>query len=207
MVADLERLDFRCFLWPSESNPMLLKTAVGPDLHRRHCGGQVSHAHQVVGGAGHGKNPIHSTDAAMPHLPHQRNRLQPAEALLDSLSLFLAEGVTCVPRGAAINRASAAPRRPPPSRWPGTLPRPRSDHCDSPPTDSPCNSTSTPCLRLCAPATPRDRSSIRAFHSTAARRESSPWDCPDRHPTERTYLPWAENSSLLPRLPAACRPP
>ena len=88
---------------------MVLKTAVGPDLHRRNCGGQVSHAHQVVGGAGHGKNPIHSTDSAMPHLPHQRNRLQPAETLLDSLSLSLAEGVTCVPRGAAINRAAAAP--------------------------------------------------------------------------------------------------
>ena len=88
---------------------MLLKTPVGPDLHRRNCGGQVSHAHQVVGGAGHGKNPIHSTDSAMPHLPHQRNRLQPAEALFDSLSLSLAEGVTCVPRGAAINRAAAAP--------------------------------------------------------------------------------------------------
>jgi hypothetical protein len=30
----------------------------------------------------------------MPHLPHQRDRLQPAEALLDSLSLFLAEGLS-----------------------------------------------------------------------------------------------------------------
>src|SRR5437588_477688 len=88
---------------------MLLKTAVGPDSRRRNCGAQVSHAHQVVGGAGHGKNPIYSTDPAMPYLPHQRNRLQPAEALLDSLSLSLAEGVTCVSRGAAINCTAAAP--------------------------------------------------------------------------------------------------
>ena len=97
------------FLWPSESKPMLLKTAVGPGLTPPELRWSGSHAHHVVSGAGHGKNPIHSTDSAMPHLPHQRNRLQPAEALLDWLCLSLAEGVTCVPRGAAINRGP--PRR------------------------------------------------------------------------------------------------
>src|SRR5208337_692163 len=84
----------------------------------------------------------------------------------------------------------------PPSRWPGTLPHPRSVRCDSLPTNSPCNSTSTPCPRPCAPAAPADRSSIHASYSTVAPRESSPWDCPDHHRTaEQTYLPWVENSS------------
>ena len=53
---------------------------------------------------------MHFTHPAMTHLTHQRDRLQPAEAFLDPLSLSLAEGVTRVPRGAAINRAAAAPR-------------------------------------------------------------------------------------------------
>jgi hypothetical protein len=33
------------------SNSMLLETNVGPDLGHRNQGGQVSHAHQIVGGA------------------------------------------------------------------------------------------------------------------------------------------------------------
>jgi hypothetical protein len=89
---------------------MLLKTHVGPDLHRRNCGGQVSHAHQIVGGASESKNSVHFAHSAMPHLPHQRNRLHPAEAFFDSLPLLLTEGVTRVPRGAAINRAAAGAR-------------------------------------------------------------------------------------------------
>jgi len=95
-------------LLASGSDSMLLETHVGPDLRRRNCGGQVSHAHQIVGGAGESKHPVHSAHPAMANLPHERNRLQPAEAFFDPLSLPLADGITRVPRCAAINRAAAA---------------------------------------------------------------------------------------------------
>ena len=40
-----------------------------PDSLRGNSSGhQVSHAHQVVGGAGEGKHPIHLQRSAMPHL-------------------------------------------------------------------------------------------------------------------------------------------
>lgn len=90
------------------SNSMLLKTHVGPELRRRNCGGQVAHAHQIVGGAGESKNPVHFAHSAMPYLPQQRDRLQPAEAFFDPLPLSLADGVPRVPCGVAIN--GAAPR-------------------------------------------------------------------------------------------------
>jgi hypothetical protein len=64
----------------SASNSMLLETHVGPDLRHRNCGGQVSHAHQIVGGAGQGKYPVHFAHPAMSNLAHERYRLQPAEA-------------------------------------------------------------------------------------------------------------------------------
>ena len=58
-----------------------------------------------VGCASEGKDPIHFADPAMAHFSHQRNRLQPAQAFLDPLPLLLADDVSHVPRGAAINRA------------------------------------------------------------------------------------------------------
>jgi hypothetical protein len=54
---------------------MLLETHVGPDLRHRNCGGQVSHAHQIVGGAGQGKYPVHFAHPAMSNLAHERYRL------------------------------------------------------------------------------------------------------------------------------------
>jgi hypothetical protein len=50
----------------SASNSMWLETHVGPDLPHRNCGGQVSHGHQIVGGAGQGKYPVHFAHPAMP---------------------------------------------------------------------------------------------------------------------------------------------
>jgi hypothetical protein len=81
---------------------------VRPDLHRRNGGGQVAHPHQIVGGTGQGKYPVHFAHPAMPDLSHQRDGLQPAKTFFDPLPLLLAEGVTRVPRGAAINRATSA---------------------------------------------------------------------------------------------------
>jgi hypothetical protein len=86
----------------------LSQAHVGPDLHRWNCGSQVSHAHQIVGGAGEGKYPVHFVHPAMPNLSHERDRLQPAEAFFDPFPLPLTDGVARVPRGAAINRAAPA---------------------------------------------------------------------------------------------------
>ncbi len=47
---------------------------------------------------------------AMTNLPHQGDRLQPAEAFFDPLPLPLADRVARVPRGASIDRAAARPR-------------------------------------------------------------------------------------------------
>jgi hypothetical protein len=81
---------------------------VGPDLRRRGRGSQVSHAHQIVGRASEGKDPVHFAHSTMPNLPHQGDRLQPAEAFFDPLPFSLTEGITRVTRGAAINRAASA---------------------------------------------------------------------------------------------------
>ncbi len=40
----------------------------------------------------------------MPHLPQQRDRLQPAEALFKALPFPLTDGISDVRRGASINR-------------------------------------------------------------------------------------------------------
>jgi hypothetical protein len=68
---------------------MRLETHVGLDLRHRNCDSQVSHSHQIVGGTGQGKDPMHFAHAAMPNLSHQRDRLQPAEAFFDPLPLLL----------------------------------------------------------------------------------------------------------------------
>src|SRR5215470_8637987 len=81
-------------------------THFGLDLHRRNCGREVAHAHQIVGRAGEGEDPIHLADSTMPQLAHQRNRLQPPEAFFDSLPLSLAHGIARVPRGASIDGAT-----------------------------------------------------------------------------------------------------
>src|SRR5271156_1248079 len=45
----------------------------------------------------------------MPHLPQQRDRLQPSEALFDTLPLPLADGISRVLRGTRINRTPTRP--------------------------------------------------------------------------------------------------
>ena len=60
---------------------MLNQTHFGPDLDGRNCGRQVSHAHRVVSCTGKSKDPVHFADPAMPYLPQQRDRVQPAEGL------------------------------------------------------------------------------------------------------------------------------
>jgi len=103
-----EKLFSQCFSSP-QRYLFALRTHFGLDLHRRNCGCEVAHAHQIVGRAGEGEDPIHLADSTVPQLAHQRNRLQPAEALFDSLPLSLADGIARVPRRASIDRAAATP--------------------------------------------------------------------------------------------------
>src|ERR1700686_5332359 len=92
------------------SNSMLCETPFDPDFPHWNCSCQVSHAHQIVGRASEGKDPVHFADPTMAHLPHQCNRLQPAKAFFDPLPLSLADSISRVACGAAINRASARSR-------------------------------------------------------------------------------------------------
>src|SRR5260221_298246 len=45
----------------------------------------------------------------MPHLPQQRDRLHPSEALLNSFPFFLADLISAVSRGPSINGATPTP--------------------------------------------------------------------------------------------------
>src|SRR5208282_6118468 len=98
-----EKLILSAFVAPSAIF-LRCKTHFGLDLHRGNCGREVSHAHQIVGRAGEREDPIHLANSTVPQLAHQRNRLQPAEALFDSLPLSLADGIAWVPRRASIDR-------------------------------------------------------------------------------------------------------
>src|SRR5215471_17406954 len=79
------------------------------DLHRRNCGREVAHAHQIVSRASEGEDPINLANSTVPQLAHQRDRLQPAKTFFDSLPLYLAGGVAGVPRRASIDRAATGP--------------------------------------------------------------------------------------------------
>src|SRR6201982_2890706 len=101
-ISMSKKLNLSAFLPPSA---LFLRcgTHFGLDLHRRNCGGEVSHAHQIVGRAGEGEDPIYLAYSTVPQLAHQRNRLEPAEAFFDSLPLSLAGGVSGVPGRAPLN--------------------------------------------------------------------------------------------------------
>ncbi len=79
-----------------------------PDGLRRNCAAhQVPHAHQVVGRAGKGEDPI-NFQPAMPHFAQQGNGFQPAKTFFDALPLLLADDIAPLPRGATINGAAAS---------------------------------------------------------------------------------------------------
>src|SRR6266700_1697914 len=93
VVDDVEWSLFGGFV-AALSNSMLRETHFGINLQRRNCWGQISDAHQIVGCASEGKDPIHFADPAMAHFSHQCNRLQPAKTFFDPLPLPLADGVS-----------------------------------------------------------------------------------------------------------------
>src|SRR6266849_3924568 len=103
------RADLLIVSWPLGLIPGEPDTRRPPDLHGRNCRRQISHAHQVVGRAGEGKDPVHFANSAMPYFSQERDRLQPAETFFDSFPLPLADPVSRVPRRARINGASARP--------------------------------------------------------------------------------------------------
>jgi hypothetical protein len=104
-----DRLIFGVLSVP-EFHSRLFRAHLDADLHRGNYGGQVAPAHQIVGSAGEGEDPIHFAHAMMANFPHQRDRLQPAEALFDALPLPLAGGITRMSRGAVINRTASRSR-------------------------------------------------------------------------------------------------
>src|SRR6266566_7870788 len=90
------------------SNSMPCRTHVHLDLQRWDCR-KVSHAHQVVGCAGEGEDPVHFAHSAMPHFAQQGDRLQPTETLFDALSLLLTETIAGMLCRASVDCAPTAP--------------------------------------------------------------------------------------------------
>src|SRR5207245_11656589 len=88
---------------------MLNETHVRPNLPSENCSAQISHAHQIVGGTGEGKNPVHFTDSTMTQLPQERNRFQPPEAFFDPLPPLLTQTIAKVTRRAPVDGAPAIP--------------------------------------------------------------------------------------------------
>ena len=85
------------------------ETHFRPNLHGKNGSTQISQAHQIVGGTGEGKDPVHFTDSTMMQLPQERNRFQPAKAFFDPLPFLLTQTITKVTRRAPVNRASTIP--------------------------------------------------------------------------------------------------
>ena len=92
-----------------QSNRMLHKTQFRPNLSSKNSSAQISHAHQIVGGTGEGKEPVHSTDSTMTQLPQERNRLQPPKTFFDPLPPLLTQSIAQVTCRAPVNRAPAIP--------------------------------------------------------------------------------------------------
>ena len=72
-------------------------------------GQQISHPDQIVRRRCERENPTYLVNPPMRHLAHQCDRLQPPEALFDSLPLLLADPISGVPRGPLVNGAAATP--------------------------------------------------------------------------------------------------
>src|SRR6266849_556412 len=87
---------------------MLSGAHFSPNLCRRNCGSQIPHAHQVIGRAGEGEDPVHLAHSTMAHFPQECDRLQPTEAFFDTLPLLLAETIARMMRRSSVNRAPAA---------------------------------------------------------------------------------------------------
>src|ERR1700721_256625 len=68
---------------------------------------QLSQSHQVVSCGGEAEDPSPFGQAAMFQFTQQCYVFHPAEALLDALSLLLADGIAGVPRGSLVNGAAS----------------------------------------------------------------------------------------------------
>src|SRR5262245_24644316 len=79
---------------------------VAPVSRAGSCGllRQLADPDEVVDRRGEGVHPIDPGRPTMPELPHQADRLEPAEDLLDELAFPLAHQVAGMARGAAIDR-------------------------------------------------------------------------------------------------------
>src|SRR6266849_5690019 len=68
---------------------------------------EIAYPHNVVCSQGEGEDPVHSRQAAMPHLANRPDRLQPSEDLFDPLPFALANFVRSMACRPAIERAIA----------------------------------------------------------------------------------------------------
>ncbi len=88
----------------------------GPSLFRssrdsgRHREGHSSKSHQVARGQGQLELLVDAPQAAKHGLPYPADRLAPAEVLLDPLAHDLAQAITRMPCGTAIDGAATVPR-------------------------------------------------------------------------------------------------
>src|SRR5215831_12366139 len=65
---------------------MLQETHFRPNLSSKNGSAQISHAHQIVGGTGEGKDPVHFTDSTMTQLPQQGQSSSATQSILRSAS-------------------------------------------------------------------------------------------------------------------------
>src|SRR6266545_4693552 len=64
---------------------------------------EIAPPHQVVGRRAEAKQPVDEASAPMPQFAEEGDGLQPAEGLLDQLSLALTQRVARMTRGAAVD--------------------------------------------------------------------------------------------------------
>src|SRR5437773_481305 len=103
-LSDGRRASGAANLRPPRAGVARAETVPG---HSYGLGREVTDAHQVVGGEGQRKHPVHAPGAAVPRLAHEPHRLQPAEDLLDALPAALAHGVARMAGGPAVDRTGA----------------------------------------------------------------------------------------------------
>src|SRR5207253_4103688 len=88
----------------SKTTRCALTLAVGPSRAHAHSD-ESSHSHEVVCGAGEGKDPGHFLTAAMMQLAQPTDRLPPAEAFFDEFPFHLTDVESRVSRCTAVDRA------------------------------------------------------------------------------------------------------
>ena len=96
----------RSVLGDGDAVAMLMRMHCSPRSSGQRCD-EIPPAHQVVGRGAKRKLPIDEASAAVSQLAEERDRLQPAERLLDQLPLAMTQAISRMSRGAGIDRTAA----------------------------------------------------------------------------------------------------